>query len=75
MHSGYKPYKCHSCSYRSYKIYNIQAYKNKTHGKKSRLEEMVIDKDGLENKDGTDNHAEQKIDNPTRTFFDDENIY
>ena len=48
MHTGIKPFKCADCNYCSYKMYNVHTHVNKTHGKKSRLEDMVIDEEARE---------------------------
>ena len=48
IHTGIKPFKCADCNYCAYKLHNIHTHVTKTHGRKSILEDIVVDEDERE---------------------------
>ena len=46
--TGIKPFKCADCNYCAYKLHNIHTHVNKTHGRKSILDDIIVDEDERE---------------------------
>ena len=48
FYAGIKPFKCADCAYCAYKLHNIHTHVNKTHGRKSILDDIIVDEDERE---------------------------